>query len=51
MMAVVKHAISRGLKFVVIGIGTDESTALMQALFDDSGVEDKFILPSSVGGA
>ncbi len=42
MMAVVKHAISRGLKFVVIGIGTDESTALMQSLFDDSGVEDTY---------
>jgi hypothetical protein len=42
MVAVIKHCMSKGLKFVIVGIGTDESTALMQALFDEIEIEKEY---------
>jgi hypothetical protein len=38
MLAVVRHCIARGLRIVVVGIGTDEATVLMHKLFEESGI-------------
>ncbi len=43
MLAVVKHLISRNIKFVIVGVGTDEATALMQTLLNESGVREKYV--------
>lgn len=42
MVAVLKHIIENNQKFIILGIGTDESTALMQALLDDVKVTDVY---------
>ncbi|MEM2127492.1 MAG: hypothetical protein QXH67_04635 [Candidatus Bathyarchaeia archaeon] len=42
MLAFVRHAVSKGIKLVVVGVGTDEATALMNRLFDESGIKQKY---------
>lgn len=42
MVAMIKHLIENNQKFVIIGIGTDESTALMQTLLVELNVEQVY---------
>jgi hypothetical protein len=42
MIAVVKHLMDNNQKFVIVGIGTDESTALMQSLINELDLESRY---------
>ena len=43
MLAVLKHIIQENIKFVIVGVGTDEATALMQTLLNESGAREQYI--------
>lgn len=42
MVALVKHLIDNNQKFVMLGVGTDECTALMQALLSEIDIESVY---------
>jgi hypothetical protein len=42
MVAVVKHLMDNNQKFILVGIGTDESTALMQALINEIEIDSVY---------